>query len=52
MIAGNINIDKLDKISKLADIVDVSGALETNKIKDPNKIEKFLKYAKKIIIQN
>ena len=42
MIAGNINIDKLEKISKLADIVDVSGALETNKVKDNNKIKKFL----------
>ena len=41
MIAGNINIDKLEKIFNLADIVDVSGALETNKVKDINKIKKF-----------
>jgi phosphoribosylanthranilate isomerase len=26
---------------ELADIVDVSGALETNKVKDINKIKKF-----------
>ena len=48
MIAGNINIDKLEKISKLADIVDVSGALETNKVKDNNKIKKFLEKIKNI----
>ena len=29
MIAGNITIDKLENLSKLAGIVDVSGALET-----------------------
>jgi len=43
MIAGNINIDTLEKIKKIADIVDVSGALETNKVKDILKIDKFLK---------
>ena len=42
MIAGNINIDKIELISKLASIVDVSGALETNKVKDVEKIKKFL----------
>ena len=36
MIAGNITKDKLSDLSKLADIVDVSGALETNKVKDIN----------------
>jgi len=50
MIAGNINSDKLEKISKLADIVDVSGALETNKVKDILKIKNFLKNIK--IIKN
>ena len=34
MIAGNITKDKLGNLSKLADIIDVSGALETNKVKD------------------
>ena len=52
MIAGNINIDKLEKISKLADIVDVSGALETNKVKDIIKIKSFLNKVKKINNEN
>ena len=52
MIAGNINIDKLEKISKLADIVDVSGALETNKVKDILKIKNFLKNIKKFNNEN
>ena len=52
MIAGNINIDKLEKISKLADIVDVSGALETNKVKDITKIKSFLNKVKKINNEN
>ena len=42
MIAGNITIDKLENLVELADIVDVSGALETNKVKDINKIKKFI----------
>ena len=41
MIAGNITIDKIQDLSNLADIIDVSGALETNKVKDINKIKKF-----------
>ena len=48
MIAGNIDSRKLEKISKLADIVDVSGALETNKVKDILKIKNFLKIINKI----
>ena len=52
MIAGNINNDKLEKISKLADIVDVSGALETNKVKDILKIKNFLNDIKKINNEN
>ena len=52
MIAGNINIDKLEKISKLADIVDVSGALETNKVKDILKIKNFLNNIKKFNNEN
>ena len=52
MIAGNINIDKLKKISKLADIVDVSGALETNKVKDILKIKNFLNNIKKFNNEN
>ena len=52
MIGGNINEDKLENISKLADIVDVSGALETNKVKDLNKIKSFLNKVKKINNEN
>ena len=42
MVAGNISVDKLYSLSGLADIVDVSGALETNKVKDINKIKNFV----------
>jgi len=52
MIAGNINIYKLEKILKLADIVDVSGALETNKVKDIVKIKNFLKDIEKLNNEN
>ena len=52
MIAGNINIDKLEKIFNLADIVDVSGALETNKVKDISKIKNFLNSLKKLNNEN
>ena len=52
MIAGNINIDNLEKVFKLADIIDVSGALETNKVKDILKIKNFLNSVKKINNEN
>ncbi len=52
MIAGNININNLEKLSKIADIIDVSGALETNKVKDVDKIKNFIKKVKKINDQN
>ena len=48
MVAGNISINKLDDLINLADIVDVSGALETNKVKDINKIIKFTTKIKNI----
>ena len=48
MIAGNITKDKLSDLSKLADIIDVSGALETNKVKDISKIKEFITHLKKI----
>lgn len=48
MVAGNISINKLSKLVGLADIVDVSGALETNKVKDNSKIIKFRTEIKKI----
>ena len=52
MIAGNITIDKLQNLKGLADTVDVSGALETNKVKDINKIKKFTAEIKKISYEN
>ena len=52
MLAGNINVNGLEKLSKLTDIVDVSGALETNKVKDINKIKNFLNVVKKINEKN
>ena len=48
MIAGNITINKLNELVGLADIVDVSGALETNKVKDIIKIKNFITEFKKI----
>ena len=48
MIAGNIQIQDLEKINKIADIVDVSGSLEINQKKDLSKIEEFLLKIKKI----
>ena len=48
MVAGNITIDKIKNLVNLADTIDVSGALETNKVKDINKIKKFTNEIKKI----
>jgi phosphoribosylanthranilate isomerase len=43
MLAGNIQYDdKLDKYSKITDIIDISGSLETLGEKDFTKIDKFL----------
>ena len=43
MLAGNIRYDdKLDKYSKITDIIDISGSLETLGEKDITKIDKFL----------
>ena len=42
MIAGNITIDKIKGLKNLADILDVSGALETKKVKDIKKIKTFI----------
>ena len=44
MLAGNIQYDDiLDKYSKITDIIDISGSLETAGKKDIKKINKFLK---------
>ena len=48
MVAGNINIKNVEKLANLADIIDVSGSLETNKVKDKFKIKKFLDKIKEI----
>ena len=48
MIAGNITFDKIKNLVNLADTIDVSGALETNKVKDINKIKKFTAEIRKI----
>ena len=52
MIAGNITINKLRTLANLADTVDVSGALETNKVKDIIKIKRFITEIKKINDEN
>ena len=52
MIAGNITFDKLDDLAKITDIIDVSGALETNKVKDINKIKNFVTKIKQINNEN
>ena len=48
MLAGNINIDMLESLKKITDIVDVSGALETDQVKDIIKIKNFLDKMKQI----
>ena len=49
MIAGNIQIeDNLENYKKIADIVDISGGLETSGLKDISKINIFLDKIKQI----
>ncbi|MDA8547801.1 phosphoribosylanthranilate isomerase [Candidatus Pelagibacter bacterium] len=49
MLAGNIQInDDLEKFKKIADIIDISGGVETSGVKDVSKIEIFLNKIKKI----
>ena len=48
MVAGNITINKLKHLKNYADIVDVSGALETRKKKDIKKIKEFVKQVRKL----
>ena len=53
MLAGNIQYnDRLDKYSKIADIIDISGSLETSGEKDISKIKIFLKNISKIKNEN
>ena len=47
MIAGNIQVnDNLEKYKKIADIIDISGGLETFGVKDKSKIDIFLNKVK------
>ena len=48
MLAGNIKLELLENLINLTDIVDVSGALETNKVKDLKKIKEFLDKVKQL----
>ena len=49
MIAGNIQVDDdLENYKKIADIIDISGGLETSGAKDKSKIDKFLKKVEKL----
>ena len=49
MIAGNIRLDdNLEKFKKIADIIDISGGLETSGLKDKSKINIFLNKVKQI----
>jgi phosphoribosylanthranilate isomerase len=49
MVAGNIQInDNLENYKKIADIIDISGGLETSGIKDKSKIDIFLNKVEKL----
>jgi len=49
MLAGNIQIeDNLENYKEIADIVDISGGLETSGLKDSSKIDFFLNKVKQI----
>jgi len=49
MLAGNIQVeDSLDNYKEIADIIDISGGLETSGLKDILKINIFLKKIKQI----
>ena len=49
MIAGNIQInDDLENFKKIADIIDISGGLETSGVKDKSKINIFLNKMKQV----
>ena len=49
MLAGNIQFnDDLEKYKKIADIIDISGGLESSGLKDTSKIEVFLNKVKNL----
>ena len=53
MLAGNIQVDdNLENYMKIADIIDISGGLETSGLKDISKIDIFLNKVKRAINEN
>jgi phosphoribosylanthranilate isomerase len=53
MLAGNIQVnDDLESYKKIADIIDISGGVETSGLKDVSKIEIFLNKIKQINDKN
>ena len=53
MLAGNIRYnDELEKFSKITDIIDISGSLETKGKKDISKINTLLEQVSKIKNEN
>ena len=49
MLAGNIQInDNLENYKEIADIIDISGGLETSGVKDKSKIDIFLNKIKQV----
>tara|TARA_B100001063_G_scaffold17549_1_gene13496 strand:+ start:1865 stop:2494 length:630 start_codon:yes stop_codon:yes gene_type:complete len=53
MLAGNIQVDdNLENYMKIADIIDISGGLETSGLKDISKIDIFLNKVKQAINEN
>ena len=53
MLAGDIKYnDDLEKYLKIADIIDLSGSLETHNVKDLSKINIFLNNLQKLNDKN
>ena len=52
MLAGNINIEMLENLKGLTDIVDVSGALETDKEKDTSAFTDRMQLQKEAIVKH
>ena len=53
MIAGNIQVnDNLENFREIADIIDISGGLETSGVKDKSKINIFLNKIKQAKNEN
>ena len=53
MIAGNIQVDdNLENYKKIADIIDISGGLETSGLKNKSKIDIFLNKVKQTHTEN